>query len=153
MSASVAGRAAFRVRRRSRRLVSRGLHQARAPRVAPLGASGRQDALLTTCMREIPVILNALLHSKISWQTPALAAATATFPLLGARFPTRLLVGYRTCLATADALRTMRTELPPTISRRIATSLVPDRYFSKDGLEVTKRPLDYSHILSGSERR
>jgi hypothetical protein len=36
-------------------------------------------------MRKLLVILNAMLRSKISWQTPALASSTATLsPLLGA---------------------------------------------------------------------
>src|SRR6202171_2974740 len=40
---------------------------------------------LTACMRKLLVILNAMLRSKISWQTPALASSTATLsPLLGA---------------------------------------------------------------------
>jgi hypothetical protein len=30
-------------------------------------------------MRKLLVILNAMLRSKMSWQTPALAASTATF--------------------------------------------------------------------------
>jgi transposase len=40
---------------------------------------------LTACMRKLLVILNAMLRSKISWQTSALASSTATLsPLLGA---------------------------------------------------------------------
>jgi transposase len=53
---------------------------------AQLRARGKYPkSALTACMRKLPVILNAMLRSKISWQTPALASSTATLsPLLGA---------------------------------------------------------------------
>jgi transposase len=53
---------------------------------AELRASGKYPkSALTACMRKLLVILNAMLRSKISWQTPALASSTAPlFPLLGA---------------------------------------------------------------------
>ncbi len=53
---------------------------------AHLRARGKYPkSALTACMRKLLVILNAMLRSKISWQTPALASSTATLsPLLGA---------------------------------------------------------------------
>src|SRR5467141_3143641 len=53
---------------------------------AQLRARGKYPkSALTACMRKLLVILNAMLRSKISWQTPALASSTATLsPLLGA---------------------------------------------------------------------
>jgi transposase len=54
---------------------------------AQLRARGKNPkAALTACMRKLLVILNAMLRSKIGWQTPALASSsTATLsPLLGA---------------------------------------------------------------------
>jgi transposase len=53
---------------------------------AQLRARGKYPkSALTACMRKLLVILNAMLRSKMSWQTPALAASTATFsPPLGA---------------------------------------------------------------------
>jgi len=40
---------------------------------------------LTACMRKLLVILNAMLHNKTHWQTPALASSTsAPSPFLGA---------------------------------------------------------------------
>jgi hypothetical protein len=41
---------------------------------------------LTACMRKLLVILNAMLRRKISWQTPARAASTATLLPYWARF-------------------------------------------------------------------
>jgi hypothetical protein len=32
------------------------------------------------CMRKLLVILNAMLHNKTHWQTPALASSTSPFP-------------------------------------------------------------------------
>ena len=54
---------------------------------AQLRARGKYPkSALTACMRKLLVILNAMLRSKISWQTPALAASTATLSsLLDAR--------------------------------------------------------------------
>jgi transposase len=53
---------------------------------AQLRARGKYPkSALTACMRKLLVILNAMLRSKISWQTPALASSTASLsPLLGA---------------------------------------------------------------------
>jgi len=53
---------------------------------AQLRARGKYPkSALTACMRKLLVILNAMLRSKMSWQTPALAASSATLsPLLGA---------------------------------------------------------------------
>jgi transposase len=53
---------------------------------AQLRARGKYPkSALTACMRKLLVILNAMLRSTISWQTPALAFSTATLsPLLGA---------------------------------------------------------------------
>src|SRR5580700_2202620 len=46
---------------------------------AQLRARGKYPkSALTACMRKLLVILNAMLRSKISWQTPALASSTAT---------------------------------------------------------------------------
>ena len=40
---------------------------------------------LTACMRKLLVILNAMLHNKTPWQTPALTSPTSPVsPLLGA---------------------------------------------------------------------
>jgi len=40
---------------------------------------------LTACMRKLLVILNAMLHNKTHWHTPALTASTSPVsPLLGA---------------------------------------------------------------------
>jgi len=50
---------------------------------AQLRARGKYPkSALTACMRKLLVILNAMLRSKISWQTPALAASTATLSSL-----------------------------------------------------------------------
>ena len=47
---------------------------------AQLRARGKYPkSALTACMRKLLVILNAMLRGKVSWQTPALAASTATF--------------------------------------------------------------------------
>jgi len=53
---------------------------------AQLRARGKYPkSALTACMRKLLVILNAMLRSKLSWQTPAPASSTATLsPLLGA---------------------------------------------------------------------
>ena len=53
---------------------------------AQLRARGKYPkSALTACTRKLLVILNAMLRSKISWQTPALASSTTTLsPLLGA---------------------------------------------------------------------
>jgi transposase len=40
---------------------------------------------LTACMRKLLVILNAMLHNKTNWQTPALSSPTSSLsPLVGA---------------------------------------------------------------------
>ena len=54
---------------------------------AQLRARGKNPKpALTACMRKLLVILNAMLRSKISWQTPALASSSAATlsPLPGA---------------------------------------------------------------------
>jgi transposase len=61
---------------------------------AQLRARGKYPkSALTACMCKLLVILNAMLRSKISWQTPALASSTATLSPYWARFlKTRLLL-------------------------------------------------------------
>jgi transposase len=51
-----------------------------------LRARGRYPkSALTACMRKLLVILNAMLHNKTHWQTPALASSTSALsPFLGA---------------------------------------------------------------------
>lgn len=47
------------------------------------GAENTKSAL-TTYMRKLQIIANVMFRNKMPWQTPALAAFTATSPLIGA---------------------------------------------------------------------
>ncbi len=50
---------------------------------AQLRARGKcPKSALTACMRKLLVILNAMLHNKTPWQTPALPSSTSTLSLL-----------------------------------------------------------------------
>jgi len=44
----------------------------------------RGKSALTACMRKLLVILNAMLHNKTHWQTPAHVLDFCPFPFLGA---------------------------------------------------------------------
>jgi hypothetical protein len=54
-----------------------------------LSAGKRADAkpALIACMRKFLIILNAMLHNKTPWRTPALASSTLTFSPLSSAVP------------------------------------------------------------------
>jgi hypothetical protein len=57
----------------------------RALRDAQAQARKNTKSALTTCMRKLQIIANAIFRKKTSWQAPALAVSTATFSALNRR--------------------------------------------------------------------